>query len=196
MAHYALSELLIVLAGIWAAPRLYRAGRQAAGLAVALFSIAAAFGVVRFGLADLFDGLPEALATPHRLAGTVGGTIAMAALVYEMRAGRAAAQNGFMLFATLSIGLAISVPPLAVAFFLVYGLAFVVLVARHADDLGRPPLIAGAMAGLMLVNVLVFRQAAWLPAAVSWHVFHVLVAVWLVALGLLLSRNMSRKQVA
>ena len=58
---------------------------------------------------------------------------------------------------------------------------------RHADGLARPPLMAGAMAALMLFNVLVFRQAEWLSAAMSWHIFHVLVALWLVGLGVLLA---------
>jgi hypothetical protein len=158
-------------------------------LAVSLFSLAAAMGVVRFGLSDIIDGFPAALAAPHRMLGTLGGTIAMAALVYDMRARRTASQNGFILFATLSIGIAISVPQMSVPFFLSYGVAFVVLVAQYADELGPPPFIAAAIAGFMLVNILVFRQAAWLPPSVSWHVFHVLVAVWLVALGLLLARR-------
>lgn len=194
MAHYAVSELLIVLAGIWAVRRLSGA-HCAAALGIGLFAAAAFIGVLRFGLSGVVEGLIAAWADWHRFAGTIGGTAAMAALVYDLRArtgASARAQNRFMLVITLALGLAVALPKLAVPAFLVLSLSFVFMVVRHADGLARPPLMAGAMAALMLFNVLVFRQAEWLSAAMSWHIFHVLVALWLVGLGVLLAPKLAQ----
>lgn len=185
MAHYAISEALIVLAGLWAAPRLYRQARPAAAFAIMLFSFAALLGVIRFA----FDRQAE-MAEIHRLAGTLGGLAAMMALVFEMIDRRGVRLDNwrrrYLLAAALGLGLAISLAWLRVPLFLLLSVTFIILVVKSAPLLGRRVPVAMMMAGIMLVNVVVFRQAAWLSPAVAWHVFHVLVAVWLVALGLLL----------
>lgn len=184
MAHYALSELAIVLAGLWAGSRLYRDARFAAALGIALFSAAALMGVVRFGF-----GFVAEMAEAHKLAGTLGGTAAMMALVFDRLVFDKAAearQSLFLLTATLSLGLAIALPALAVPFFLLYSLGFIYLTANASAQLARPRLVVMAMAGFMLVNVLVFRQASWMSAAASWHVFHIFVSIWIIALAVLL----------
>lgn len=184
MAHYAISEALIVLAGLWAAPRLYRQARRAAAFAIMLFSFAAFLGVIRFAFGW------QAMAEMHRLAGTVGGLAAMMALVFEMIDRRGLSSGSwrerYLLTATLLLGLAICLPGVRVPLFLLFSVGFIVLVVKSAPLLGHRASLAGLMAGAMLVNVILFRQAAWLSPAVAWHVFHVLVAVWLAALGVLL----------
>ena len=130
------------------------------------------------------------MAEIHRLAGTLGGLAAMMALVFEMIDRRGVRLDNwrrrYLLAAALGLGLAISLAWLRVPLFLLLSVTFIILVVKSAPLLGRRVPVAMMMAGIMLVNVVVFRQAAWLSPAVAWHVFHVLVAVWLVALGLLL----------
>ena len=189
MPHFALSELLIVVVGLWAARRLYGAGRGAASLALILFSAAAAIGVVRFGL-DRDGTLIAALADIHRFAGTMGGTAAMMALVYDMlhrRAQSAVWQGRYMAVCAIAFALALAFPKLSVPLFVWWSVGFIGLVAVSTDKLGRASGTAMAIAGLMLVNVVVFRQAAWLSVSMSWHIFHVLVAVWAFGLAHLLA---------
>ena len=57
--------------------------------------------------------------------------------------------------------------------------------AHPADSALRGP-VKAALAGVMLVNVLVLRQASWLTPAESWHAFHFVVACWLLAIYTLL----------
>ena len=188
MAHYAISELLIVVAGIWAAQGMFKNDHRAAALGVLLFTAAAAIGVVRFGF-DRDGSLIAGLADIHRIAGTFGGTTAMMCLVHDML-GRCATwmtwQKRYSVVAVTGLAAAIAFPLLIVPFFVLWSLGFIWLVSRAAPTLKRPTVQAVAIAGLMLFNVLVFRQSPYLAPAVGWHIFHVLVAVWLVGLGFLL----------
>jgi hypothetical protein len=193
MTHYALSEILIVLGAAWAARRLYAHHRYGAALACGVFGLAAALGAIRFGL-DRDGSLIAALADIHRFAGTWGGSFAMTALVYDMAQRRLSApqwqkyQRPYMALAALALAGALAFPPLAVAVFLLWSVGFIVLVVASADILQQGKLAAFSIAALMLVNVVLFRQAAWLSPAMSWHIFHVLVAVWLFGLGHMLGR--------
>ena len=194
MTHFALSELLIVVIGLWAARRLYGAGRAAAALGLILFSTAAAIGAIRFGF-DRDGALIAALADIHRLAGNIGGTAAMMALVYDLlhrRAQSAVWQGRYMAACAVALALALAFPKLSVPLFVWWSVGFIGLVAMSADTLGRPSGMAMAIAGLMLVNVVVFRQASWLSVSMSWHIFHVLVAVWAFGLAHLLAAAPNR----
>ncbi|MCH1486367.1 MAG: hypothetical protein L7V29_02395 [Alphaproteobacteria bacterium] len=198
MSHFALSELLIVVVGLWAARRLYGAGRGAAALALILFSAAAGIGVIRFGL-DRDGALIAALADIHRFAGTLGGTAAMMALVYDLlqrRAPNPVWQGRYMAACAIALALALAFPVLSVPFFIWWSVAFIGLAAILADRLGpasgMTPFMAMSIAGLMLVNAVVFRQASWLSVSMSWHIFHVLVAVWAFGLAHLLAAAPNR----
>ena len=194
MTHYAISELLIVVAGIWTAQRMFKNDHRAAALGILLFIAAAGIGVVRFGF-DRDGSLIAGLADIHRIAGTLGGTTAMMCLVYDMLGRRAAWliwQNRYLAVAVMALAAAIAFPRLIVPFFALWSLGFIWLVSRAAPSLERPTAQAVAMASLMLFNVLVFRQSPYLAPAVGWHIFHVLVAVWLVGLGFLLRVDLPR----
>lgn len=188
MTHYAISELLIVVAGTWAAQRLLKNNHRAAAIGILLFIVAAAIGVVRFGF-DRDGSLIAGLADIHRIAGTFGGTAAMMCLVYDVLGRRTVWmtwQNRYLAVVIIVMTAAIAVPRLIVPIFALWSLGFIWLVSRTAPTLERPTEQAVAIAGLMLFNVLVFRQSPYLAPAVGWHIFHVLVAVWLVGLGFLL----------
>ena len=153
-----------------------------------LFIVAAAIGVVRFGF-DRDGSLIAGLADIHRIAGTFGGTAAMMCLVYDVLGRRAdwmTWQNRYLAVAVIGLVAAIAVPRLIVPFFALWSLGFIWLVSRAAPTFEHPTVQAVAIASLMLFNVLVFRQSPYLAPAIGWHIFHVLVAVWLIGLGFLL----------
>ena len=188
MAHYAISELLIVVAGTWAAQRLLKNNHRAAAFGILPFIVAAAIGVVRFGF-DRDGSLIAGLADIHRIAGTFGGTAAMMCLFYDVLGRRSVWmtwQNRYLAVAVIVMTAAIAVPRLIVPIFALWSLGFIWLVSRAAPTLERPTVQAVAIAGFMLFNVLVFRQSPYLAPAVGWHIFHVLVGVWLIGLGFLL----------
>lgn len=183
MVHYAFSEALIVLAGLWAAYRLATHHRFAAMLGVLVFVLAAAIGAVRYGLNG---GLVTDLAPIHQFVSAVGGSAAMMALVYDLIDRRADApiwRPRYLAVALVAMTLIVLFRPLAVPVFLIWSLAFIALVIGMPHRPEVPRWRAGMMAGLMLIAVLVFRQASWLSPAQSWHAFHILVAVWVFGLG-------------
>jgi hypothetical protein len=194
MTHYALSELLIVVAGAWAIRRALAQQHISVAFGIFLFSAAAAIGVIRFGF-DRDGSLIAALADIHRLAGTLGGTAAMMALVYHLLARRVSGASAtqslmrrYMFVSAAALAFAIAFPRLLVPLFALWSVAFIILATRRAALLKRPPVQVLFISAFMLFNVLVFRQAAWLSPAMSWHIFHILTALWLVGLGFLLAR--------
>lgn len=193
MAHYAVSEFLIVLAALWGANRLVANARTTAAFGLLLFGAAAAIGVVRFPL-DLI----EPWADMHRFAGTMGGLLAMMALAHQILRTQTTrpAQNAsrvHMALAALGLGLALAQPQLRVLLFLLWSLGFIYLAARHTPQRLAPAWAKAGVAGFMLLNVIVVRQSPYLDAAVSWHIFHVLVAVWMLAVTWLLTPSTGAK---
>ena len=93
-----------------------------------------------------------------------------------------------MVTVSVVLAFAMAFPVLIVPLFAIWSLIFITLATRSAALLQLPPAQVFALSALMLLNVLLFRQAAWLSPAVSWHIFHVLTAVWLAGLGYVLTR--------
>ena len=125
----------------------------------------------------------------HRFAGTMGGLLAMMALTHQVvrfETARLSPQS-HMALAALGLGLALAMPALRVPLFLIWSLGFIWLAARHTPLRLSPAWQKAGVAGFMLFNVLVFRQSPYLDAALSWHIFHVLVALWIVGVVWLFS---------
>lgn len=181
-AHYALSELAIVFVALVAAYDLScrRMGLAAAGTAI--FGLAAAIGVIRFG-----SGAIDALAALHKAVSQAGGATAMGLIALQMARviglGEAPPRP---LVATLAIvstlAVALGKPGLATPLFLLWLLLATMLATRLPANVRGQRWIRGAVVGSFLANVLLVRQSAALGPDISWHLFHVLVALWLGAL--------------
>ena len=183
--HYAASEVLILLVALWTAQALWRQKIFYGALGIVLFGTAAAFGAVRFGF-----GLDnENLITMHRFAGQFGGLIGLILFTFQLMIG---ANNGHKRYlwhagvAGPAILLAFFLPSTRVTLFLIWLLGLVVLSAARTSQIALRGPVKAALAGVMLVNVLVLRQASWLTPAESWHAFHFVVACWLLAIYALL----------
>jgi len=180
MAHYAITELFIVLAALYGARQLRAHDLHFAVIGLLIFGAAAFIGVVRFP-----SGQIEQLADLHRLAGTLGGVIAMQALTHQMLADTKWSR-GHLIVSGLAIGLCIFVPVARVPLFLLWSLVFIWRVGFHTPQIQLESFMKVCIAGLMLFNVIVFRQSPFMAPDVSWHIFHTLVAVWMLGLTRLL----------
>ena len=172
--HYAISELLIVVAGI-STIRQFIAGRQTyAALATLLFTIAAGWGVVRFSF-----GLIEPMAETHKVLGTLGGLIGLISLTHELirRHIQPRLVSAHFTIALILIIVSIFNPMVRVAFFLVWSIGLILAASKYGHL--SSPLKNALCAGLMLANVVFFRQNPFLDPALAWHIFHVLTALWL-----------------
>lgn len=180
MAHYAITELFIVLAALYGARQLRAHDLNFAALGFLIFGAAAFIGVIRFP-----SGQIEELADLHRLAGTLGGLIAMQAVTHQMLSD-AKWERVHLIIAGLAIGLCLFLPVFRVAFFLLWSLSFIWRIGFHTPQIQLQKFIKIGIAALMLFNVIVFRQSPFIAPDVSWHIFHTLVAIWIIGLTRLL----------
>jgi hypothetical protein len=94
--------------------------------------------------------------------------------------------RGHLIVSGLAIGLCIFVPVARVPLFLLWSLVFIWRVGFHTPQIQLESFMKVCIAGLMLFNVIVFRQSPFMSPDVSWHIFHTLVALWMLGLTRLL----------
>jgi hypothetical protein len=173
--HYALTDGLVALVAAWGVWRLLRAGQPIAALGLAMFGIAGAIGVTR-----ITTGAGEALAPAHRFASQIGGVFGLWLIVSQIwtkRGGRASPALRLIVAAAIA-GLAIRYPVVGAGGFVI-GLVCGVALLWLGDGPGRRGTAAALGFGLMLPNVLLIRQSPLLGADLGWHLYHIVVAVWL-----------------
>lgn len=186
--HYAASEAVLVLACLWSIRAFWRNGCRLASVGAALIGIAAALGTIRFGL-----NAHDQLETIHKLVSRAGGLIGAGLIASDLVRYFAPAGSRDMVgkLAVLVVGLCIAValtwPVVAVAVVMAFTLVpiLVVLLGAAAPVAGR--LLATAAASLMLINILLVQRSPVLGPDISWHAYHLLIAVWLVAIAMILT---------
>jgi hypothetical protein len=173
--HYALTDGLVALVAAWGVWRLIRAGQPLAALGLAMFGIAGAIGVTR-----ITSGADESLGPAHRFASQIGGLFGLWLIVSQLWANR-----GLHATPILRLGLAAAIAGLAVrlpmigAFGFVAGLLLGTLLLWQGKGVGRRDVASALGFGLMLPNVVLIRQSPLLGADIGWHLYHIIVAVWL-----------------
>jgi len=174
--HYTLSEIAICAAAVWGAHRLWLDGQALGSIGVMFFGLAAIIGITRIA-----SGAEELLAPAHRLAAQAGGVFGLVLIVSEV-----ARLRGWRLPLMAVVTCAGVTAFAAVTGGAWGGLIFLVLIAAGALILAtqsgrkhRAYLATGF--ALMAPNLLLVRQSPFLDAAASWHAYHFLTALWLVA---------------
>jgi hypothetical protein len=140
-----------------------------------MFGIAGAIGVTR-----IVSGADEALGPAHRFASQVGGVFGLWLIVSQLwanRGGRAPPVLRLGLAAAIA-GLAVRFPMIG-AFGFVAGLLLGILLLWQGKGVGRREVVLALGFGLMLPNVVLIRQSPLLGADIGWHLYHIIVAVWL-----------------
>ncbi|RRQ52675.1 hypothetical protein [Sphingorhabdus wooponensis] len=178
-AHYALSDAAIVLVTLFAGHALWRNIKVLPAFAMACFGVAASIGVVRFG-----GGLQDALAALHSGAsqylGLAGAFAILAHYLFPPKG-----RNGIVIIAfILTVALAIfwfAPPFLGPLFLLALMLACAASIVR--PSLSQPSWLVPVACAVMLANTLFIRRATWMDEAVSWHAYHLIIALALAALA-------------
>jgi len=181
--HYAISEAFIVVAAIWCAACLARSGQWLGALGSAIFGMAAAIGVYRFGANQIME-----LARFHKDFSQIGGSIAMALvsaqlLLAEPSVNRARARRWVVLAAVIvSAIIAFKVPALTSGLFLTWLSAATIATALIPTRTIASRISLVAIVSIFSINLLLVRQSPHLGPDLSWHLFHTLVALWLLGM--------------
>ncbi|WP_430417690.1 hypothetical protein [Parasphingorhabdus sp.] len=181
--HYAISEAFIVLAAIWSTIFLSRTGHRLAALGCAIFGCAAAIGVYRFGAGEISE-----LAGFHKDFSQIGGSIAMALisaqfLLAEPLVNRTAVGRWAIWAAVIvSAMFACAVPTLTTPLFIIWLSVAIIAAALIPASTIAGRLSLAALVSVFLINLLLIRQSPQLGPDLSWHLFHILVALWLLAI--------------
>lgn len=194
--HYALSEALIVFAALWVAWQMARGGGWLGALGVAIFGFAAGIGVIRFGF-----GRIEQLANFHQAFAQIGGATAMALVALQCCMGSMKMWSGWRLGIAMTLAIAtlvagLLVPSATVPLFLAWLIVGAIACAMLAAPGIRLRLARSAVFASFLVNVLLIRRSPLLSMDASWHIYHTLIALWLVGVWWVLVRRSSPLQPA
>ena len=188
--HYALSEAVLVIVAALCVRRLGRSQLMFAAGGAVLFGFAAALGTLRFGL-----GLGPELSGVHRFVSQNGGVVAMGLITADCL--RILAPNlqrrllNLVLLGVIGCSLIASVMLPVMTISLVLGWSVLLAVASFflpAESV-RNRLAAIGLAALFPVDALVVRQSPLLTPELSWHLYHIVITVWLAAICMSLCRG-------
>lgn len=186
--HYAASEAALVAACFWCIRAFWSNGCQLASAGAALIGLAAALGTIRFGL-NAHDQLEAIHKLVSRAGGLLGAGLIAADLIryFAPESTRGLVGKLAMLVIGLCIAVALTLPAVAVVVVIAFTVVPVlaVLFGAVAPLTGR--LVATAAASLMLINILLVQRSPVLGPDISWHAYHLLIAVWLVAIAMILT---------
>ena len=179
--HFALSELLIVIAALVCAVRYGKAGLWPAASGSLLFGVIAAIGAFRFGAEML-----EQMASLHQGSSQIGGAVAMSLIAVQLLMLGLPSRKKFRLAAfglVIASGLvAILMPSLTMPMFLIWLMIAIVAAGLLPARGSWLRMSRAVMTGIFLFNVVAIRQSPLLGVGLSWHLFHTLIAVWLLGL--------------
>jgi hypothetical protein len=188
--HYALSDGLVGVLGMWGLWTLARRGQVLTGLGLGLFGLAGLIGLVR-----ITSGLIEPLALLHKSVSQLGGLAGLVLILSGLirHFGVRLPVPIVLSFAATAMVIAYRMPVMGQGLFVALLLIGIGFLALAPGSIGLR--IQSAITfGLMLPNVVLLRNAPALNPDLRWHVYHLVVALWLVLLPFCLAER--RQQVS
>lgn len=168
--HYALTDALVALIAGWGVVMMWRKGRPLAALGLSLFGLAGAIGTIR-----ITSGLIEPLAMLHKGVSHLGGIAGLALLLAQILRDKGLRHGtGVVLGVAIALAaLAAALPALGAALFVLMLVVAIALCLQSRNQLAAAGFV------VMLLNVTFVRQSGYLGADLSWHLYHLFVATWL-----------------
>ena len=177
-AHYALSEILIVLVSVYTLTVFFKARQFYIFAGVFLISCAALIASIRFGI-----NYQNELKSFHQLLSAISLLFGIPLIVIEIMK-RSNLLNNKIIYLVLLIAIIISLyiflqakhlTITIAASWLIVGAFFSVLISReHA----LMKIVSGIFFSLIIINLIVRRMELFDPST-SWHLYHIGIAVWL-----------------
>ena len=177
-AHYALSEVLIVLVSLYTLTVFFKERRFYSFTGVFLISCAALIASIRFGIT-----YQNELKSFHQLLSAISLLFGIPLIVIEIMK-RSNLLNNKIIYLVLLIAIIISLfillqaknlIILVAASWLIIGAIFSILIPRERALMG---IVSGVFFSLIIINLILRRMELFDPST-SWHLYHIVIAVWL-----------------
>ena len=187
-AHYALSEILIVLISIYTLTIFFKERRFYSFVGVFLISCAAVIASIRFGI-----NYQSELKSFHQLLSAISLLFGIPLIVIEIMK-RSNLLNNKVIYLVLLIAIIISLfillqaknlIILVAASWLIIGVIFSTLISRES---ALTRIVSGIFFSLIIINLILRRMELFDPSA-SWHLYHIGIAVWLYLLTRILEQK-------
>ena len=180
--HFAISELILTITCAGAMWNLWNRTFRLAAIATGILGFAAGLGTIRFSF-----GLGPDFAAMHRFVAQHGGVIAAGLIAMSLTKSLVAPEHRSYFVGVMAVavsastisGLIISslLPPILMA----WAMIIVLLAPLQTNQKSATRMLAFAFAAILPLNALFVRRSPALSVDVSWHLYHVLLAVWVIA---------------
>ena len=187
-AHYAFSEILIVLVSVYALTVFFKERQFYIFAGVFLISFVALIASIRFGI-----NYQNELKSFHQLLSAISLLFGIPLIVLEIMK-RSNLLNNKIIYLILLSAIIISLfillqaknlIILVAASWLIIGVIFSILISREST-LTR--IVSGIFFSLIIINLILRRMELFDPSA-SWHLYHIGIAVWLYLLTRILEQK-------
>ena len=187
-AHYAYSEILIVLVSVYTLAVFFKARQFYIFAGVFLISCAALIASIRFGI-----NYQNELKSFHQLLSAISLLFGIPLIVIEIMK-RSNLLNNKIIYQVLLIAIIISLfillqaknlIILVAASWLIIGVIFSILISRES---ALTRIVSGIFFSLIIINLILRRMELFDPSA-SWHLYHIGIAVWLYLLTRILEQK-------
>ena len=190
-AHYALSEVLIVLVSLYTLTVFFKERRFYSFTGVFLISCAALIASIRFGI-----NYQNELKSFHQLLSAISLLFGIPLIVIEIMK-RSNLLNNKIIYLVLLIAIIISLfillqaknlIILVAASWLIIGAIFSILISRESALMR---IVSGVFFSLIIINLILRRMDLFDPS-ISWHLYHIGIAIWLYLLTRILKQKESK----
>ena len=177
-AHYAFSEILIVLVSVYTLTVFFKARQFYIFAGVFLISCAALIASIRFGI-----NYQNELKSFHQLLSAISLLFGIPLIVIEIMK-RSNLLNNKIIYLVLLIAIIFSLfillqaknlIILVAASWLIIGAIFSILISRERALMR---IVSGIFFSLIIINLILRRMELFDPST-SWHLYHIGIAVWL-----------------
>lgn len=185
--HFAVSELILTIACLGAMWILWNRSFRSAAIAMGILGLAAGLGTIRFAF-----GLGPDVAAVHRMVSQHGGLIAAGLIALSMVDGVASTERRLSFLLVTGGAVAVSViveliySSLQPLILLAWAVIIMLLSPLQSFQRPGPRMLAFSLAAILPLNALFVRRSPVLSVDLSWHLYHVLLAVWVVTIAAIL----------
>ena len=188
-AHYALSEILIVIASLYTARQLSTNKNYFALIGILLLGLTAAIGAVRFGIIN-----SELIVQINKILALYAGISALSLVSTQLIFNSYLKNFGKYVFliALISILIALLFPKLLLLNLIyIWSIVSVILAIFLCEKIIAKKILNGILMSILIFGFLFLSKrglfAESLGADLSFHLYHIFIAAWILSMGYVLN---------